>query len=254
LPGATPYFGFDDPLGGFDRAFWYPSNTLQDIYLTWDDPTLGWESGQWYGPHWALTTPLPSINGNMHIIEAILGPPLDAITQALFAGGYLGMDSAGVGITYVIQNQGSGEPADPDSGIGLPLFAFDSGPMLPTDIPGYWASWETEGLGFDQAPLFYPAAPPTDPNLVHYLEFDSADYGWDSGFWTSAIRPEYFSFDTNVAHGWDSGAQWFTMGWRPAPPDPDQALPPTGVTYPPYALAGWDFGAWAKVLIPTGVR
>jgi hypothetical protein len=73
----------------------------------------------------------PNTNGNMHVLMALLGPPLDAVTTALFTGGYLSLKSAGVGMGYMTQVQpGQGW----QSGVGLPLFGFDCGPSAP---PGW---------------------------------------------------------------------------------------------------------------------
>jgi len=50
--------------------------------------------------------PLPGANASdgMHIILSLIGPPIDALTQALFTGGYLNMVPAGVKVdAYVTQ-------------------------------------------------------------------------------------------------------------------------------------------------------
>jgi hypothetical protein len=260
LARAERDFSFDNAIAGFDRSIWFVEPPIADIYLSLDspDPVHGFDEGFWMGPPGtALTQPWARTNGNMHLIEALLGPPLDPITKALFTGGYLGLKSAGVGISYMIQSQ---PPVPPDtddsgSGIGLPLFGFDGGPGGPPEGGSWWMSFD-QPLGLDQGPLFYPGAHPIDPDFVPpLLTFDSnsADTGLDAGWWTPAVRPLYLELDSAVPeHGLDA-AEWYTPGqyWPPLY-DPDEALPPTGVTWPPTPLAGFDLGAFAQLLTAPG--
>lgn len=94
--------------------------------------------------------------GNMHILLGLIGPPIDALTQALFTGGYLDLRSAGVAIdAYFTQ-----------SVPGAPIFAWGVGPT----VAGVYASPPTNfggwGIGawanFSQAPV---AVPMPRPNL-----------------------------------------------------------------------------------------
>jgi hypothetical protein len=266
-------FQFDDVLqglAGFDAAPWYIEPELARIYLNLDhpDPGLGFDKGLWFGPHWAEYKLVPEVHGTMEIIQALLGPPLDAVIQALFSGGYMGLDSAGVGTLHIIQNQDEGV----DSGIGLPLFGLDAGPTVE-----YWCSFDIEGLGHDEAPIWYPGAIPIAEDLPHFM-FDQPplpsiqdplSIGLDQGYWSTKEYPVeepdyYLNLDSAVAdHGLDV-SNWYGAGaippegengvWLPPPPDPDQPLPPTGIEYPEYLLAGFDLGAWAKQIEPAWRR
>lgn len=122
----------------------YWDGTIEGAYAAWDLllSQVGWQiviqDGFPKGP---------GAHGTMNIVQALLGPPLDAVTLALFKGGYLGLKSAGVGTGLMIQNQG------PLAGLGLPLFAFDAGPPVgptsfpPTALAGFdFAAWGTTDL------------------------------------------------------------------------------------------------------------
>lgn len=122
----------------------YWNGTIEDAYAAWDQvlAPAGWQiviqDGLPKGPN---------AHGSMNVIQALMGPPLDAVTLALFQGGYLGLKSAGVGTGYMIQNQG------PQAGLGLPLFAFDAGPEAgpayypPTVLGGFdIGAWGSEKL------------------------------------------------------------------------------------------------------------
>jgi hypothetical protein len=291
-----------DVFHGFDASLWRIQAALADIYFSLDSPevSLGLDQGAWYGLDWAVTVPVAVAHGDMHIIEALLGPPLDAVVQALFSGGYLGLRAAGVGVDYVTQGQGPGAA----NGVGLPLFALD----VPPDVQ-YWVSFDIVGLGHDQAPLYYPGAYPIEPGLpifaldlvppaegTVYFSLDDNDPaslldsgiwssfpadGFDAGWWATkehpVTEPDYYLIlddttaltapgpapltldDTALDHGLDVGqwyvnpgyphgldtARWYEGAWYPPAYDPDQVLPPTGVEYPPTALAGLDLGGWA---------
>jgi hypothetical protein len=140
-PRAVHYFSFDTAGSGFDQAQW-----------------------------WQLPLPVePRVNGNMNLIEALLGPAPSPTTLALFTGGYLELKSAGVGITYMIQSA---------TETAVPLFGFDAGPS-----PGY-LSLDVSGLGLDQAP-FYGTS--TGAPNVTYPPYTIA--GFDAGAWGQIVNP-----------------------------------------------------------------
>jgi hypothetical protein len=88
-------------------------------WFSWGQPTAGWGHAAWY-------TGVPAAaSDNMHIILALVGPPIDALTKALFTGGYLDLKGAGVMVdAYAVQ------PLP-----GVPLFAWGCGPRSPTPPP-----------------------------------------------------------------------------------------------------------------------
>jgi hypothetical protein len=180
-------FGFDGPpYGGFDNSLWYADQPILDIYFSLDRPArLGFDAGYWLGPPGsAQTMPVAHTHGTMHIIQALLGPPLDAVVQALFAGGYLGLKSAGVTVDYMIQWQPPTPPQiEPPSGVGLPLFGFDVGP----DAAGYWMSFDDPEAGLDDAPLFYPGAVPPAGSAVWP---PTPLAGFDLGAWGRIISAQ----------------------------------------------------------------
>jgi hypothetical protein len=143
-----------------------------EAFFTLDDKDQGLQGFDMVG-WYEQRLHYPYLNGNMSIIEALLSEkPVDAVIRALFQGGYMGLDSAGVGTSHVTQNK-----AD----VNKPLFALDCGPETP------WVTYDTRGLGHDQAFIY-------------------ADYG------------------INLPPGLDVN------------------------TYPPTVLAGFDLGAWARIL------
>lgn len=94
--------------------------------FSWDELGLGWEQANWR---------YVSASGNMHIIYGLLSAnPVDAITLALFTGGYMDLKPIGVKIDdYVIQ-----------SVPGAPIFGWDvENPTI--------SGWEVGGWG-----LLYP--------------------------------------------------------------------------------------------------
>jgi hypothetical protein len=192
------WFSLDTPDLGFDQGKWkmpyetseqlvelddynyrlllyariianYWDGTVEGAYAAWDE-LLG-PSGykiliQDGGPHG------PNCNGNMNILIALLGPPLNAVKLAMLQGGYLGLKSAGVGTGYVIQNQG------PAKGLGIPLFGFDCGPdqppafYPPTPIAGFdMSAWASSDLAVGE-----PAATYWDAGLTIW---DGGASGWD---------------------------------------------------------------------------
>jgi hypothetical protein len=213
------------PSDGLDHGLWYSEPALADIYFTLDSdrPELGLDQGYILGPPGsALTQPVARTHGNMHILQALLGAPIDAVIRALFAGGYLGLKSAGVAVDYMIQWQ-EPPPTEPDlpSGIGLPLFGLDAGP----GDPGGWMSFDNPDLGLDAALLFHPGGHPGE---------------------VVSERPPYLVLDsTDPAHQLDA-SNLFTPGLWPAY-DPSNP-PPTGVTWPPTPIAGLDLGMWGEMI------
>jgi hypothetical protein len=154
------FFSFDTPLLGFDQGRWrtpydagktstarldddayrtllrarvasnYWDGTIEGSYKAWDILFAGTgyqviiQDGAQRGNSTTAGSsdiggPAGLTNGNMHITQAILGPPLDVLTTALFTGGYLTLKSAAVGVKLMKQGDGYND---------RPLFAFDAGP------------------------------------------------------------------------------------------------------------------------------
>jgi hypothetical protein len=84
-------------------------------YFAWDESLKGWDEAWWD------ITPQPWV-----------GPNIDSVTRALFTGGYLTLQPAGVRVNYVVQ-----------SIAGLPIFAFD----VPATATGKLAGWDTGAWG-----------------------------------------------------------------------------------------------------------
>jgi len=195
---AETDFTLDFMGRGLDQSLWYEVPKLDTlIYFSLDstDPAQGLDQGLLLGPPGSeILLPVARTNGNMHLIEALLGPPVDPLTQALFTGDYLGLKSAGVGVDYYRQNQGpaAGHPPDGTSGIGLPLFCLDAQAER-----SYWLSLDTAGAGVDQAPFFYPGGVPGDPvppvdvpAPPTGVQFPpNAVAGLDYGAWAEHITP-----------------------------------------------------------------
>lgn len=133
VPLTGVYFSLDDPLLGFDQGTWYsPFNpvsgvvhlsdsayrtllrariannqwngSIENAYTIWDTVFAGTDVG-------ILIQDL----GNMHMILALTGAVPDAVTLALFRGGYLNIKPAGVKIDAYLT------PSVPD----IPYFGFD---------------------------------------------------------------------------------------------------------------------------------
>jgi hypothetical protein len=130
----------------------------------------------------------------MHVLMALMGPVLDQVTKALFLGGYLGLKSAGVGMSFMTQSQ-PGDPANPEGSIGEPFFAFDAGPSWPPGPPPFPGSITFPPYtlaGFDMGawgemvgvPLPPALAPPsTDANSDGFV------YGRENQLWVKAVDP-----------------------------------------------------------------
>ena len=147
---------------------WQYNFTLNDT----DQGLRGFDMAPWFD----ASAPRYFLNGNMSIYLILLSnAPVTAILRTLFREGYLGLDSAGVGTSHLIQDKGD---------IGKPIFAFDAGPETP------WLTYDTPGQGTEEALIY-------------------ADYG----------RP-----GTELPPGLDINS------------------------YPPTVMAGFDLGCWVKIL------
>lgn len=272
FPRSNRYFSFDDQTGGtlgFDASIWWEDQKLQDIYFQLDNdhPNNVLDKGLWSSVNQQYYVPPEHDHGNMSIAQVLVGDkPITPLFQALFSGGYLGLKSAGVGTSYYIQYQIEG----PDYSVGLPIFGFDVGPNPPPDQgfwPGmWWVTFDVQGLGHDEAPLFYPTGFPADRARPFFTNDGTDEEGLDEGWWDYITEPDfYFAFDIHKdRNGFDYG-QWVQsgritwkgfkskygywptngVGWFPPPYPTDQPYPPTGVTLPPYNITGFDLGTWA---------
>lgn len=103
-------------------------------FFSWDTPGAGWDESVWFtasaGTWFAFN--------NMHIVLMLWGTgPVDALTEALFVGGYLELKPAGVSAEFGIQ-----------SVPGAPIFAFDCDtPYLAGWDKGAWLTDVTPGGG-----------------------------------------------------------------------------------------------------------
>lgn len=107
--------------------------------FSWDIATAGWDQGVW-----ALEGSIVSsfLNGSMHIDLALVGGPVDALTLALFTGGYLTpvLKPAGVMIDNFLTQSVS----------GVPMFAWDAAaPSGATCPPTNLAGWDTGAWGLE---------------------------------------------------------------------------------------------------------
>jgi hypothetical protein len=127
-PKRVPWFAWGDRLAGWGQSAWAP-------LPLWDQ--VLWDQFVWDLPN-------QYASDNMHIILAIVGPPLDALTKALFEGGYLDLKGAGVMIDYYATQTVS----------GVPIFAWGVGPNEPATCPpvnlggwgiGAWANVSQAG-------------------------------------------------------------------------------------------------------------
>ena len=131
-PLPDVYFSFDTPGLGFDQGTWFgPGDSVDGLVVLPDANyrTLLYAraaANQWDGTiegAYAVWNVLFEGTGygiliqdldNMHIIYALTGPVPDALTEALFTGGYLNLVSAGVMVdAYLV-------PTVPDA----PFFGF----------------------------------------------------------------------------------------------------------------------------------
>lgn len=134
VPITGVYFSFDTASLGFDQGTWQgPFNPLNELVTLDDAPyrTLlraKIANNQWDGTiagayaAWAILfagtgiTILIQDLGFMHMLFALKGSSLDAVTVALFKGGYLNMKPAGVRIDYFVT----------ESVADVPFFGFDA--------------------------------------------------------------------------------------------------------------------------------
>lgn len=115
-PLTDVFFEWDNENLGWERGIWKDELTPMsglavlpdDIYRTLIKAKIA--ANQWDGTVdeaykiWDAIFPNNTIiiqdNQNMTIIVAIVGEPLDALTQALLTGGYLPLKPEGVGVEY----------------------------------------------------------------------------------------------------------------------------------------------------------
>lgn len=133
VPLAGVYFSFDDPLLGFGQGTWFSSFNPISGLVVLDDPSYrillrariannAW-NGTIPGAYevWNAAFTGTGIGiliqdlENMHMILALTGPIPDAVTLALFTGGYLNIKPAGVRIDAYLT------PTVPSA----PYFGFD---------------------------------------------------------------------------------------------------------------------------------
>jgi hypothetical protein len=152
--------------------------TIEGAYAAWAD--LFSSEGiqiliQNVAPKVFPPNPLPGANTSdgMHILLSLIGPPIDALTKALFSGGYLNMVPASVKVdAYVTQTVP-----------GRPIFAFDVGPTVAGDYfspPVNLGGWDIGCWGdFSNAPIL------TRPNIqadsVSQIEYIGASLTTDKG-------------------------------------------------------------------------
>lgn len=133
VPLTGVYFSFDDPVLGFDSGTWFSDfNPITGIVVLDDEAyrTLlraRVANNQWDGTipgAYAIWDTVFSGTGtgiliqdgeNMHMTMALTGPVPNAVTLALFKGGYLSIKPAGVMIDAFLT------PTVPDT----PYFGFD---------------------------------------------------------------------------------------------------------------------------------
>ena len=123
-----------------------------------------------YPPH-PITGAIAS--DGMHILLGLIGPPIDALTQALFTGGYLNMVPAGVKVdAYVTQTLP-----------GRPIFGWGVGPTVSGDYfspPTNLGGW---GIGcwgnFANTPILTRANMQADS--ASQMEYISASLTTDKG-------------------------------------------------------------------------
>lgn len=134
VPLTGVYFSFDDSNLGFDRGTWFSSfNPVTGVVFLSDSAYRTLLRARIVNNQWDGTVPgaysiwdtafsgtgigiLVQDLGNMHMILALTGPVPDAVTLALFKGGYLNIKPAGVKIDGYLT------PTVPSA----PYFGFDT--------------------------------------------------------------------------------------------------------------------------------
>jgi hypothetical protein len=132
VPLTGVYFSLDNPLLGFDSGTWFSTFDPESGLVVLPDENYRTllrariASNQWDGSIpgaysiWDQLFAGQDISiliqdlGNMHMIMALTGGAPDAVTLALFTGGYLTLKPEGVAVIYMT-------PSVPDT----PYFGFD---------------------------------------------------------------------------------------------------------------------------------
>jgi len=120
VPLTNVYFAFDTPGVGFDQGTWYNSGEPIDNLVSLPDSAYrtllyaGAAANSWNGTipgayeAWNTLFEDTGIGiliqdlDNMHMLYALTGPIPDAVTLALFEGGYLDLVPAGVRVDYYL--------------------------------------------------------------------------------------------------------------------------------------------------------
>jgi hypothetical protein len=140
-----------DPYG----FLWWQQPDIEVI--TSADLSRGWDAGYWD------VSPAP-----------VVPPQLDALTMALFRGGYLDLRPAGVDVEYVTQSLG-----------GTPIFALDVEADITYDDITYLTWDDTDATGFDVGVWDV-----TQPSFTSILTAPPVFVaGWDLGAWGTFHDP-----------------------------------------------------------------
>lgn len=197
LPNAIPYFGWgggppqefrhfvwgSENLG-WDEGFWGPIESF-----TWGKLGAGWDEADWFDASTEATAPRYVVgwgmadwfdealtphyrdSGDMTIDLGLIAPQsvqvVDSVTAALFTGGELGLQGAGVAVRYyAIQSL-----------IGVPMFGWGAGPP-PSELSYLtWGDEDADGWGsyWIGTP---PPPPPPNPQAP-----PTAMSGWGNSAW-----------------------------------------------------------------------
>jgi len=205
------WFSFDDDELGFDQGKWRtPYEAWTEIIELGDEEYRTLLKARIVANHWDGTIPGaentwdvlfqgqykillqcgyphidPYCHGDMKITQMLLGPHLDRVTYALFAGGYLGLKSAAVGLEFMVQWQST---RIGPSGVGHPFFGFDTEFPYP-DPPDIYPP--TTMAGFDHGHWGMTVTELVPPRFYPPLEDAPADgitYGRSDGDWNPALR------------------------------------------------------------------
>ena len=142
------YWGIDGQ--GWGEAKWWP---VTGGLPPTEFPYAGWGLANWYDQELSSLR----VNGDMTVILGLIAPAsataIDPVTEALFTGGFLGLESAGVAVRYYATQ----------SVIGLPMFGWGAGP-LPSTIP--YMSWGVPDLGWGLGDWLGTPVPPPSSNPI----------------------------------------------------------------------------------------